>query len=308
MIIRKYCITFALMKRIILSLLIAIGAIAARGADGDLFPYPVPPADMSTLQERCDYLVSHFWDRADIKSAMSKTEKLNSTFGDWIGFMPYASADTVYSAIGRLMHSVRKSGPQALHIARLAENWVYSDTSQYRSEDIFYHFAKAAADNRKIGGADRARFERAARIIDNTRQGGRMRHLTWQTPDGRKATLDTIRTQVILVFFNEHDCDDCSLARVRLSADHNINTLISSGLLTVLCIEPGEPSTEWHVAAAGQPANWVKGACEDADEWFDIKSTPAFYLLDARHKVLAKGYNTDGIIRALAAVRANTGL
>ena len=52
----------------------------------------------------------------------------------------------------------------------------------------------------------------------------------------------------------------------------------------------------------------MKGACDDADEWFDIKSTPAFYLLDARHKVLAKGYNTDGIIRALAAVRANTGL
>jgi len=296
------------MKRILLPLIIALAAQAAHGADGDLFPYPVPPADMASLQERCDYLVTHFWDRADIKSAMSKSEKLNNTFGDWIGFMPYASADTVYSAIGRLMHKVRKSGPQALHLARLAENWVYSDTSQYHSEDIFYHFAKAAADNHKIGGADRARFERAARIIDNTRQGGRLKHLTWVTRDGNKASIDTIHTQVILLFFNDTDCDDCALARVRFSADHNINKLISSGLLTVLSIEPAEASAEWREAAAGQPDNWIKGACDDADEWYELRSTPAFYLLDARHKVLAKGYNTDGIIRALAAVRANTGL
>lgn len=296
------------MKRILIILSILVSATAMRAADGDLFPYPVPPADMTTLQERCDYLVSHFWDRANIKAYMSKSEKLNNTFGDWIGFMPYASADTVYSAIERLMATVKKQGPQALHLARLAENWVYSDTSQMHSEDIFYPFAKAAAANGKIPSADRARFERAARIIDNTRQGGRLKHLTWTDTDGRKASIDTVRTQVILLFFNDHDCDDCSLARVRLSADHNINRLIDSKLLTVLSIEPGEASTEWLVAAAEQPANWVKGASEDADEWFEIKSTPAYYLLDARHKVLTKGNNTDGIIRALGAVRANTGL
>lgn len=296
------------MHRLLISILMLFCATAAlHAADGDLFPYPKPPEELSRLEERCDYLVSHFWDRADFKSAMSKTEKLNNTFGDWIGFMPYATADTVYSAIDRLMHKVQKSGPQALHLARLAEQWVYTDSAEFFSEDVYYPFARAAAANRKIPAADRARFESQARIIDNTRTGGRMKHLDFVTPDGRKMTLDSIRTQAILIFFNDHDCDDCALARLRLSADHNINTLIGRGVLTVLCIEPAEASTEWHVAATEYPSNWVIGAAPDADEWFRLRTSPEFYLIDARHKVLAKDFPVDGALRALTAIRQNSG-
>lgn len=293
-------------------LMIVIAALAAalhmRAADGDLFPYPVPPEDMVRLDERCDFLVTHFWDRCDFKSAMSKSEKLNNTFGDWIGFMPYASADTVHAAIARLLDRVKKSAPQTLNLARMAEQWVYCDTSEIYSEEIFYPFAKAVADNRKIAGADRARFENHVQIIDNTRQGGVMTHLKYVTPEGLPGSLDNIRTQAIVVFINDHDCDDCSLARVRLSADINANTLIKAGLLTVLCIEPDEPTAEWLAASASYPADWVVGASEDASQYFSLRTSPQFFLLDARHKVLAKDFPIEGMLRALAAIRANTGI
>lgn len=295
----------------IFALIIALAAAAAptaRAADGDLFPYPVPPDDLQQLHQRCDYLVSHFWDRCDFKSAMSKTEKLNDTFGDWIGFIPYATADTVYAAIDRLMERVRKSGPQSLHMARLAENWTWSDSAALYSDDVYYPFARAAAGNKKISAADRARFESHARIIDNTRVGKIMHHLDFVTPDGRKMNLDSIRTQAILIFFNDHDCDDCTMARVRLSADHNANALIRAGVLTVLCIEPGDPTTEWHVAAASYPENWIVGAAPDADSWFSLRTSPSFYLIDSRHKVLAKDFPVDGAMRTIAALRANSGL
>ncbi len=291
-----------------LILLAAVSVTGLRAADGDLFPYPVPPADLQRLDERCDYLVSHFWDRCDFKSAMSKTEKLSNTFGDWIGFMPYATADTVYAAIDRLMYKVRKSGRQVLHLARLAERWAYCDTASFYSDDVYYPFAKAAASNSKISSADRARFESQVRIIDNTRVGKRMQHLDFVTPDGREMTLDSVRTQVILIFFNDHDCDDCALARVRLSADHNVNALIKAGVLTVLSIEPAEASTEWHVAAASYPDNWIVGAAADADAWFNLRTSPAFYLIDARHKVLAKDFPVEGAMRSIAAIRVNSGL
>lgn len=280
----------------------------AWSADGDLFKYPVPPAELTRLDERCDYLVTHFWDHADIKAYMSKSEKLNNTFGDWIGFMPYASADTVYAAIDRLMDAQKKHGPQALHLARLAENWVYSDTSEVYSDDIYYRFARAAAENKKIPAADRARFESQVRIIDNTRQGGKLSHLDFVTPQGKEMSVDSIRTQAILVFFNDHDCDDCTLARVRLSADHNANKLIEAGILTILSIEPGDASAEWHVAAASYPENWVVGAAEDADAWFNLRTSPQFMQLDARHRILAKDFPVEGALRSIAAIRANSGL
>lgn len=300
------------MKKILPSLIIVLAALGAgipklHAADGDLFPYPVPPEGIERLEQRCDYLVSHFWDRCDFKSAMSKTEKLNNTFGDWIGFMPYATADTVYASIDRLLQKVKKSGPQTLHLARLAENWAYSDTAMY-SEDVFYPFALAAAKHSKISGADRARFENHVRIIDNTRVGKRMQHLDFVTPDGRKMNIDSLRTQAVLIFFNDHDCDDCSLARVRLSADYNTNRLIEAGLLTVVSIEPGDPTAEWQAAAATYPENWVVGAAPDADSWFNLRTSPTFYLIDARHKVLAKDFPIEGALRSVGAIRANSGL
>lgn len=297
------------MKNLLLSaILIIVGSCGSLvAADGDLFPYPVPPEGLERLDERCDYLVSHFWDRCDFKSAMSKSEKLNNTFGDWIGFMPYASADTVYAAIDRLMNSVRKSGPHTLHLGRLAENWAFSDTSMY-SEDVFYRFATAVAKNNKVSAADRARFENHVRIIDNTRVGNRIKHLDFVTPDGRKMNIDSVHTQAILIFFNDHDCDDCTLARVRLSADHNVNALIDAGILSILCIEPSEPSDEWKAAAESYPKNWIVGAADDADAWFALRTSPSFYLIDARHKVLAKDFPVDGALRSLAAIRVNSGI
>ncbi|MDE6300450.1 MAG: DUF5106 domain-containing protein [Muribaculaceae bacterium] len=290
----------------IFSLLAVAPCIVA--ADGDLFPYPVPPTDMVRLDERCDFLVSRFWRSCDLKSAMSKRDKLNATFGDWISFMPYANADTVHVAIERLLSSVSKSGPLTLELAQMAEGWVYSDTSEIFSEEIYYPFAKAAAEHKKISGAERARFENQVRIMENSGVGKTVGTLEYTTVDGKKGSINDVHTQMIVVMFNDHDCDACTLARVRLSADINANALIRNNLLSVLCIEPNAASEEWKAAAAGFPQEWTVGCWEDADEYFSINSSPTIYLLNSRHKVLAKNVRIDDLLSALAAMRQQAGL
>ncbi len=297
------------MNRILFTLLILLASASQmRAADGDLFPYPKPPADMELLQDRCDYLVGHFWDRVDFKSAMSKRDALNSTFGDWVSFMPYATADTVHAATARLLDKVKKSGQYTLVVAQLAEAWTYSDTTDIFSEEIYYPFAKAASENKKISAADRARFESHVRIIDNSCLGGRVEHLNYVTTDEQKGSIDDVHTQAIVVMFNHYDCSDCSMARVRLNADYNTNALIKAGLLTVMSIEPEEPTTEWLVEAASYPKEWIVGASADADEWFDLRYSPTFLLLDSRHKVLAKDFDIDGLLAALARLKAHAGI
>lgn len=297
------------MRRIIISIALLLGMAAGmKAADGDFFPYPKPPEDMTQLADRCDFLVGRFWAGMDFKGALSKMDKFQSTFDDWVSFMPYAHADTVHAAIDRVLQRVSKSGPQTLALARMAEAYTYSDTAEIFSEEIYYPFAKAAANHKKISGADRARFQSHVQIMDNTRLGGRMSHLDFVTPQNEKKTLDNISTQMVLVMFNDHDCDDCALARVRLSADINATALIRAGLLTVLSIEPSEVTTEWLAAAASYPSDWMTGASEDADSYFPLRTSPSFYLLDSRHKILAKDLSIDGVLAAFAALRQNTGL
>lgn len=287
-------------------------AVSAAGscsaASGDLFPYPVPPEGVDNLYDRCDWIITRFWNQCDFKSAFSRQEALNATFGDWVGFMPYAHADTVHAAIDRLLERVRKQPKQLLGFARMAESWTYCDTAAIFSEEIYYPFAAAVAANNKVSKADRARFEQHVRIIDNARIGQPVNHLEWVDRAGQPASISSVRTQMIVVMFNDSDCDECALARVRLSADINAQALIRAGVLSIVCLEPTEATEEWLTAAQSLPQDWIVGASADADEWFALRQSPEIYLLDSRHKVLAKGITVDGLMAALYQLRQNAGL
>ncbi len=283
-------------------------ALGCRAADGDLFPYPKPTDDMTGLTERCDFLVSKFWNHCNFKGAMSKKEKFNSTFGDWISFMPFATADTVHSAINRVIKQVEKSGDQTLELARMAQNWTHCDTAQYFSDEIFLPFAKAAATNKKVPDAERKYFAREVQIIENTETGHVVGHLDYITRDGQKGSLSDIHTQMIVIFFNENDCSDCSLARIRLSADINATALIKAGILTVMCITPGAATEEWKAEAASYPSDWVVGASETAADYFSLREKPSIYLLDSRHKLLIKDTNINGLLSSLTLLRQNAGI
>lgn len=297
------------MKKVYFILLLAfLLSPALKAADGDLFPYPKVPEEIVNLNERCDFLVSRFWAPCDFKSAMSKKDKFRDTFSNWISFMPYATADTVHMAIDRLLKKAEKNGPLTLELGRMAEQFVYSDSADFISEEIYYPFAMAVAANKKISDSDKLRFRHQAQIIDNSRVHGIVKHLNYVTPDGKKGSIDNVHTQMIVLLFNDHDCDNCALARIRLAADVNATALINAGMLTVMCIEPGEAGEEWKSAAATFPSEWIVGASEDADEYFSLPTSPTIYLLDSRHKVLYKEIRLDGLLAALRKQRIDSGI
>ncbi|MDE6436176.1 MAG: hypothetical protein K2K69_01535, partial [Muribaculaceae bacterium] len=118
-------------------------------------------------------------------------------------------------------------------------------------------------------------------------------------PDGTTGRLsDAAEGASVLIFVNDPDCDDCRMARVRLSADVNTRDLIDKGRLTLISLLPDEPNAEWREAAAAYPENWVVGAMEDADTLFDLRYPPVFIYLDSDHKVLAKGLDIDHLLGA----------
>ncbi len=108
------------------------------------------------------------------------------------------------------------------------------------------------------------------------------------SPDGTKGSFSDIKGRSILVFFNEPDNVDCSVTRIRLSANPNVRELIERGELTVVCVHPGEPGEEWKTAAASLPEAWHKVAMPAAHDYFDLRIKPQLVYLNGGHKVLAK--------------------
>lgn len=296
------------MKKILLNILLGIVAaislsVTARASSGDLFVYPTPPDSMTQLMPRCNYIVSRFWDRCNFGTAFKDEAKLNRAFGDWVLIMPHAAADTVHASIDRLLARFAKKGPETLVLATLAENWLYSDTAEINSTEIYLPFARAAANHKKISKAERARFKSHVQIIESSSEGSTVPDIPFVNRDGSKSSFGSVTgTASILLFFNDPDCMDCNLARIRLSADPNTRELIERGELTVMSIYCGDTDDEgWEKAKANAPREWMCVAMPEADNYFDLRSTPLFVFLNSRHKVLLNNLGIDYLLGAFMA-------
>lgn len=289
------------MKKLLIFILAVIGLSSnnlVAQTDNRLFPYPEPPQDMTNLYERCNYLVYKFWDQCNLKSAFSAKAKLNAAFGDWLGFMPYASADTVYLAIDKFHDSFKKSGQQSLEIAKMAEAWLYSDTARYRSDQLYGKFVDAAVANKKIPAAERRHFEEQKLILDNSSVGCKVPDIELTKADGTKTSFYADSAEYTLLIIYEGNCPDCSLTRVRLSADMVLNQLNDAGIVRIVSLYAGEPDAAFSEAVLPYPEAWLNVASPETAKYFEMRSKPAIYYLDKEHKVVGKDLVVDNILNA----------
>lgn len=262
-----------------------------------LFPYPTAPDDIPTLSGKCNYLVYNFWDRCNIKESFSSLNRLNDAFGMWASFMPYATADTVHLAVENYIKKVEKQSPKNLvEVGRMAQNWFYCDTAQYPSDEVYMQFCQAMVNGKKVPNADKALYAAQLKVLESSSIGQRVPAFSYTRSDGSTASFADDLASRIVLFINDPDCIDCTLAKARLSADFSTNKLMDAGLLKIVCIYPGEPSDEWREKAQKYPEGWIIGAYPDLDQYFDLTNIPSFYWLDGGHKVIGKDVPIDNLI------------
>lgn len=265
--------------------------------DALLVDVPVPPEQIQRLDERCNYIVDNFWKRLNFKSAFSSLDRMEATLGQFLSVTPYATADTVFMAIDRLIAGVEKADAKnLLPLARMAERWTVGDTAQYASEDLMLPFAKAVAASKKLKGADKEYYALMAQRMENSRVGATPADFTFTVPDGSIARLSEVTAPTVLIFFYDPSDFDSRLARTRLGNEYVVKTLIDHNLLQVVAIYPGEPTDEWQADVASMPDRWVIGAAPGIDRYFTIKGMPQIYFLDEDRRITDKDFNVDAAI------------
>lgn len=266
-------------------------------AQNTLFPYPSAPDTMSTTMQRFDYAVEHFWDRCNFQQGFSQKARLQQAFNDYIKFMPHASAPVAHASVDRLIEKISKQPAQLLAMAEMAEGAMYSDTASVLIDELYLPFAQAVVNHKKIKPAEKARYAAQVKILSGAQVGMKAPDFTLTHPDGTKEQFNDITGSHIILFFNNPDCTDCIMARARLSADYNIGQFIKRGQVKIVSVYPGDPTDEdWIKGASRLPKEWTVGACEDVDQIYDMRRTPAIYYLKPDHTILSKTITVDQLI------------
>lgn len=290
------------MKKFITNTLLFISAILSLNAEENntLFPYPNIPEILTNLDDRSNYLISHFWDRCNLKSAFYSKDRFKQAFNDYIAIAPYAHRDTINLSIERLIKIVKKNPEHMLILGEIAQETLYGDSAQFWSDELYLPFAKAVVETKKIPKVQKARFEYHVQVLEQSQVGMPAYNFKFTNEQGNKQELTDLNATYILLFINEIDCDDCIMARARLSTNIKIQQLITEGKLLIVSINPTEADDEWKAAIAKYPTTWIKGATADIDSHFDMRMTPSIYLLDKSYTILAKNIDINTLIATVS--------
>ncbi len=285
-----------ILKHLIFTVVLMICAVPHVKADS-YFQYPIVPDSISTLEGRCNYLADHFWDFCDMKKAFSARAKMAEEFKIYLDIIQNAEPEKAKAALTGFFRNLEKQPKDQLYLANVAEGLIYADTAQVWIDYLYLPIASTVGSNKKLEKAEKARFARQAEILEGSMVGSPIADISYTTPDGQIRKLSNDSAGVVVVFFNDPDCSDCNMARIRLDADISTTELINEGRLKVVAISVADPDESWRTTVANFPATWSTGANPDADMAVDLRfGTPDFYVLDKKHNIRFKHLNIDQIL------------
>lgn len=273
-------------------------------SNDSFFQLPTIPDSLSLLQDRTDYMVEHYWDYCVIDKAFSSRDKMAEAFDTYISFMPYASRDAVYSSVANFMERVGKKAENALFIGELAEEKLYTPGSELQSDELFLIFAEQIIKNKKIDKNSKLRYQHLVNTLTQSAVGSLVPTFNYTDVKGgkHKFEVDTAKIGTIL-FFNDPNCDECQMARLRLDTDIMTRQLVEGKkMVDIVCIYPSDATDEWREAAEKYPSAWTVGASEQVNDMFDLRTSPTFYVINPNGAILMKTDAVDNIIGIMAGI------
>lgn len=292
------------MKKTILAFLTLVISISAsaqvNGAvSQQFFQLPIIPDSIVSFQNRCDFMVTHYWDFCDLKKAFSSRDKMADAFKMYISFMPYASADVVFKSVDKFLGGISKKPDDMLFIARLAENNIYADTAEFQSEQLYTHFIDGILKSKKLDKNSREYYEKQASVLHNSQEGMMAPAFDITDSQGAKTKFvtDTAQFATLLMFMVPGD-SDAELAKTRLNANIKTSQLVKSGMLKIYCI-----ATKNNGERFTSPEGWTSGFAPGIEEIYDVRKSPMFYIINSEGKILKKGNELEPVLNVMQLIR-----
>lgn len=271
--------------------------LLAEQQPGTLFAYPMAPDTCSTLESRCNYIITHFWDNYDISKPIADEAAFERTFRDFVDFFRYAHRNVVLGAARDLVNKAQSNTANLKKLGEVAERALYGTEAEYWSDEVYVAFAKTLAGSKQLERSVRDHYaEQLSRI--NAVQIGAVLDFEYVGIDGLKHRLsEQGDTTLILLFLD--DSTDSMIGRLRLSTDVALNALLDEGAASLVCLSTNKYSADWASAAAGYANNWTIGCGENLARDLDLRVIPCCYVLDEQHAIVNKSLSVEGLMRAV---------
>lgn len=300
---KKYCLHIAL-PFIMLCFMTSCskaqnGQTAAdiESTDSD-FVLPEVPSMIVDSKDKTEYVAAHYWDNynfADttLKQRTAITEPAFSNFADILNQIPH---DKAVQAINNMLEEASANATMRNYFFSLAERYIYDPNSPVRNEDLYIPVLQYLIAQSDIDEAHKVRPRHQLQMLQMNRKGAVANDFTYTLASGRQGQMHQLKTQYLLLYFNNPDCHDCKRVKdfiahsdlfIQLTNEHDAT---GQPRLVILGIFPDEDEALWRRATYPPLIlnSYDKGQIINKKELYDLKASPTCYLLDKDKRIILK--------------------
>lgn len=188
------------------------GAAAATDSVRQGFTLPRIPQNLTSPEDRIDYLTAHYWDNFDFTDTtlISKPEITEQAFADFIDLLANVSYPAAGSALTRMMKASAADSAMLAHFAELSEKYLYDPNSPLRDEELYIPVLRYLAASPHLDSLSRLRPRCQLELALRNRPGDIAADFTYTLKSGRRNRMSQIKADYTILFFNNPDCGDCN--------------------------------------------------------------------------------------------------
>lgn len=285
-----------MIKKLLIIITVLLSAVSIKAQEvieiSPLFEYPVAPQELSTIQEKCDYLLKNFWNNFNFKKKEPLDQHaLNEAFHVYSTSFRYGSAKEVETSVDKLLKSLQGNPMLLLQFTKAAEENLYGPRADFWSDMLYLKFVDALEKNKKISAPRKARFLKQAAPLRTSATGNTAPSFWFEDAERASKQYFPMSTPTLLIFGNPDDTD-WRLNRLRLDSNYRLADALNKGKVNILYIIPFDLSN-WQDAVSNYNKRWTLGISENVGEVYDTRLNPSIFLIGTDGKIIKKNMHPD---------------
>jgi thiol-disulfide isomerase/thioredoxin len=269
-------------------------------------PVTIPSA-YTDPEQRATYYVTHLWEHFDFADTAlihlpDITERAFASYVQALHAVPKAKAA---AAVKQMLKQADREPLMLRHFATLYEKYIYDPNSPFMNEELYIPVLETVSTSAHFDEEQQTRAAHRLEMAFKNRMGEKANNFTFTIASGKKMQLYNIKSEYILIFFNNPGCTACKMYRDAMCASSMITGLVQQNRLKVVAIYPDEDLAEWRAYLPQIPAEWINGYDESlalrGEKLYNLRAIPTLYLLDENKKVLLKDARVELLEQYLVA-------
>ncbi len=251
------------------------------------------PAMITDPGERSKYIVDHFWKMMNFQdtSYLQNIQNLNVHFSAYVDNLVSAAPDAAINSVYKLVDSALNGNPKITSRFReMFEAAFYSPNSIYRNEELYIIILEKYLKSGKYSESERVQMQYQLDLAYRNRVGTKAIDFKFVLEDGSMKSLYGVNSAYTILLFFDPDCPTCKSVMEEMSASPTLSQMSSS--LRVITMYAGVDYERWMQEVKHLNKKWINGCDKEMKlsegPLYDLRPTPAIYLLDKNKVVLLK--------------------